>query len=748
MNEMKVHDEIDEWIAGALCEALSPEEEAGFQQHLARCPHCNSLYKETQKMNEILNHTMPELRPDSNFEGRMVASFRDKVSTRQFHPLRWLAWLAQFRVAQAAMAMLLLAAMIKGGALLTGERFPAREGKEKADIARDHYALESDSRTRGVMMNEDHGWNWPAATSSTHDQFATETRALNQKKGADLLSAMSVTTKSGQRETTTESGNGSLSLGEANIYTGGVTLSGGKLTLSGRMENDKAGTRTSHWEEFDWQGAQQPSPPGKLSSRQKAYINGDLGFVSSNDYLSQNTMRAPDGSNVAPPPADQPADVRKLIRNAHLEIEVEKFEDALKSITEAAGDAQGYVATQDSERSANGKFHGSIVVKVLPAKLDAFLLKLREFGDLKNQTIGTEDVTKDYFDTDARLRNAKRMEERLLDMLQKNTGKVSDLLQVEKELGRVREQIEKMQGQLKYYDALVQYATVTIALREKDLNQPAAYLLKERANLSVFAKDVEKAFAEAKNNAESAKAQTLESHIERNGDGSISATLRLLIAPEGADDAINRMKTLGRIQNYNSQTERVANAGAQEGTGDSSTAKIKREKVELNMVIQRDEEAAVQQTRLSVLTDRVEEKAAQIRQSAASAGVEIRNAAFNRTADGVEISSLVLRMPVRNYEAFLEQVKSLGKVKEFTVDRTGDVTAENAPVEIQLRIFSRGNIVTDDTGIFATCRRTLSQGFMALMWSVRMIGVSLAFVAPWGLALGLVVWLIVRRKRV
>ena len=95
-------------------------------------------------------------------------------------------------------------------------------------------------------------------------------------------------------------------------------------------------------------------------------------------------------------------------------------------------------------------------------------------------------MTKAYFDTDARLRNAKRMEDRLLEMLQKNTGKVSDLLQVEKELARVREQIEQMQGELKYYDALVQYATVTVTLAEKDLDEPAAFLLRETANLSLF----------------------------------------------------------------------------------------------------------------------------------------------------------------------------------------------------------------------------------------------------------------------
>jgi hypothetical protein len=150
-------------------------------------------------------------------------------------------------------------------------------------------------------------------------------------------------------------------------------------------------------------------------------------------------------------------DSRKLIRNAQLDLQVVNYEVALQRLTTFASEEKGFVATQSSSKLPNGKLHGTVVVKIVPENLDRFLQKARGLGELKNQTLGTEDVTKAYFDTDARLRNAKRMEERLLQMLDKNTGKVSDLLQVEKELGRVREEIEQMQGELKYYDALVQY---------------------------------------------------------------------------------------------------------------------------------------------------------------------------------------------------------------------------------------------------------------------------------------------------
>jgi hypothetical protein len=166
---------------------------------------------------------------------------------------------------------------------------------------------------------------------------------------------------------------------------------------------------------------------------------------------------------------------RKLIRNANVELEIVSFDDAVQKITAFAKEEHGYVATTDSQKQANGKLRGQVVVKVLPENLDLFLQKLRGLGELKNQTVGTEDVTKAYFYIDSRLKNARVMEQRLIEMLKTKTGKVSDLLQVEKELGRVREEIEKMQGELKYWDSQIQFATVTISLAEKDMEEPAGF---------------------------------------------------------------------------------------------------------------------------------------------------------------------------------------------------------------------------------------------------------------------------------
>ena len=212
------------------------------------------------------------------------------------------------------------------------------------------------------------------------------------------------------------------------------------------------------------------------------------------------------------------------------------------------------------EKQANGKLRGQVVVKVLPENLDRFLQKIRGLGELKNQTLGTEDVTKAYFDTDARLKNARVMEQRLIDMLKTKTGKVSDLLQVEKELARVREEIEKMQGELKYWDSQVQFATVTISLAEKDMEEPAAFLIKERSQLALYAPDVEKIYNDIKALA-SQKVQITNAQLNRDYSGRVSATMSMLIVPEESDAVIARVKSFGRVENFQTQTERIAQGG-------------------------------------------------------------------------------------------------------------------------------------------------------------------------------------------
>jgi hypothetical protein len=106
---------------------------------------------------------------------------------------------------------------------------------------------------------------------------------------------------------------------------------------------------------------------------------------------------------------------------------------------------------------------------------------------------------------------------------------------------------------------------------------------------------------------------------------------------------------------------------------------------------------------------------------------------------------------MKNYNALMQALNGLGKVENVSVrrdDRPDSQTDEtNAPADVSIQVYSQGNIVSAETGMWATLRRTIGQGAAALMWSVRMIGVALAFLAPWVLILGIAGWLVRRISR-
>ena len=492
--------------------------------------------------------------------------------------------------------------------------------------------------------------------------------------------------------------------------------------------------------------ARMPSTPVAPAKVAQPEASAAGAFATSPENLAQ-----PEVAEQKPAETPAPASAnRKLIRNATAELEIVSFDDAMQKITAFANEEHGYVATTNSQKQANGKLRGQVIVKILPENLDPFLQKLRGLGELKNQTLGTEDVTKAYFDTDARLKNAHVMEQRLIDMLNTKTGKVSDLLQVEKELGRVREEIEKMQGELKYWDSQVQFATVTISLAEKDMEEPAAFLLKERAQLSLYAPDVEKIYDQIKALA-SPKVQITNAQLNRDYSGRVSATMSMLIAPEESDAVIGRVKSFGRVENFQMQTQRIA----QGGSGISENAKTKRDKVELNITVSRDEqEQALQQTSLRIRTSSVDEKAKELRALAEKQGGRVRSSTFNRDPDGRELANVWLRVPMKNYASLMQSLNSLGKVENASVQRQdhtgGQIDEANAPADVSIQVYSQGNIISRESGMFATLRRTLGQSAGAIMWSLRMIGVAVAFLAPWVIALTALIWItrrVIRAKR-
>jgi hypothetical protein len=358
----------------------------------------------------------------------------------------------------------------------------------------------------------------------------------------------------------------------------------------------------------------------------------------------------------------------------------------LTALTKSAG---GYVDTSNSQRGGNGKLQGTVVVKVLPQNLDDFLLKLRDLGEIKNQSISTEDVTKDYYDTQARLENSHRMETQLQDLLKHENSKVSDLLQVERELGRVRGDIEQDQGQLKLYDFQVQYATVTMQVSEKDLNQAAAYLLKEQDEFSLFSTDVEGAFQKARQTADDFKAQILTADLNHNTPSDVSAELLVMVDPAQIEPFLAQVRMLGRVANFTRQTQRVAQDGGDSSQPADQTL-TEKDKVQVHVTIRSDDESR-KQVALTVVTPAVDDALDRAKSAAlAAAGTEILSSSLNKTPEGQSTAQMSLRVPGREYPTLLATLRALGRTASFSLQRDDNAgpgaDGDDAPVIISLAL--------------------------------------------------------------
>jgi uncharacterized membrane protein YdfJ with MMPL/SSD domain len=108
-----------------------------------------------------------------------------------------------------------------------------------------------------------------------------------------------------------------------------------------------------------------------------------------------------------------------------------------------------------------------LTVRVPADKLSTVLQQIRSLGRVRQDQLSTEEVTEQVVDLEARLKNARNTEQRLIDVLNNRTGKVGDILQVEQEISRTRENIERMEAQRQNLMKRVEMATVNITLAEE-----------------------------------------------------------------------------------------------------------------------------------------------------------------------------------------------------------------------------------------------------------------------------------------
>jgi hypothetical protein len=155
-----------------------------------------------------------------------------------------------------------------------------------------------------------------------------------------------------------------------------------------------------------------------------------------------------------------------VIRTGQAFIEVEKVDDAVMKVRQLAAQVGGYIANSSISGGRDQTRQATFELKIPSTNYDRAVGSLSTIGKVETVASNAQDVGEEFVDITARVTNARRLEERLISLLANRTGKLDEVLRVERELARVREEIERYEGRLRYLSSRVALSTLSITVHE------------------------------------------------------------------------------------------------------------------------------------------------------------------------------------------------------------------------------------------------------------------------------------------
>jgi hypothetical protein len=168
----------------------------------------------------------------------------------------------------------------------------------------------------------------------------------------------------------------------------------------------------------------------------------------------------------APPTAQTQATDPMLIRTGSARIQVDSLEPAVVQVRALAQRLGGMISNSVMQSGAHQLREASLTIKIPATRFDEAIGGLGPIGRTEAVQVNTEDVGEEFVDISARLASARQLEQRLLEILRTRTGKLEDVLAVERELARVRTEIERYEGRLRYLRSRVDMSLLTVSLHE------------------------------------------------------------------------------------------------------------------------------------------------------------------------------------------------------------------------------------------------------------------------------------------
>lgn len=191
---------------------------------------------------------------------------------------------------------------------------------------------------------------------------------------------------------------------------------------------------------------------------------GEARGVARNTPPQADAGPAPGGK---PDAAAEPPIERKIVFNGRLEVVVKDFDAARAEVAKIVAGSKGYFAKSEVVGDAGTKRSGTFTIKVPAEKFQATVDAMAVLGVAVKNSTDSQDVTEEFVDVAARVKNLKAEEETLNRLLKDAAGRLDDVFKIREQIRKTREDIERAEGRMKALSALSALSTIVLSLREE-----------------------------------------------------------------------------------------------------------------------------------------------------------------------------------------------------------------------------------------------------------------------------------------
>jgi len=392
----------------------------------------------------------------------------------------------------------------------------------------------------------------------------------------------------------------------------------------------------------------------------------------------------------------------KIIKTGDLTIEVPAYGDSMARVEQIVRERGGFVADGNTHEEAGGALVGRMVVRVAPEKFEETYAALKGVGRVLAENVKAADVTAEFVDLGARIKSLQITEERLRDLIANKSfvDKIASLLEVEKEMNRVRTEIEQLQGQLRVMADRVSLSTIALTLREPGRTVPSASLSVEVGTLAESAAKMGDMLTKTDGRLVSGK-------TSKRSDGTLMGTYNIECSLAQFAEVVSGIEALGRVEERQVKDQQFSEA---------SQPWAKQVTCSIALVLfERSRQLPSAAVRIEV--DKLDATMKRLSEILDANDATLASNQASRMSDGSNSAEIKLRVPAGKFGGLFDALGSLGRMtsKNVAGESNGIVGGAAAvPCDVTLTLAEKPREVPKgsmaiEVSAFDSARKALSR---------------------------------------